>query len=173
MFPQWLAGQRITAAGLMADRMRLVEQTADQTVASTTYANSEISFVPVAGATYWYTLLISYSAHEAADFRWRWDAPGATFASFTQARHTDATGTFNAAASVIFRRPSNSTDRIAGGGGTDVPLGSFFSAYDQGTVTADTTAAITMQFSQVTAHAVGTILRGGTTQTRLLYQRIT
>lgn len=171
-FP-WLAGQRITAERMNENRMILVEQTADQTITgSTTYIDSEISFTPDVGATYFYWLLISYSAVEAADFKWRWSASEALFASFTQARHIDATGTFNAGAEVIFRRPGNTTDRIAGGGGTTSPPDSFFSAYDQGTfTTSGVSAPVTMQFAQRVSDAGDTILRGSN-QTRLLLQRI-
>lgn len=170
-FPQWQPGMRITATRMNEGRMQLIEQLTDQSAASTTYVNSQITFTPDASARYAYWLFVSYSAAEAADLKWRWDAPGAAFGSFTQSRHTDATGTFNTPASVIFRRPGNSTDRLAGGGGTDTS--NFFSAYDSGTFDTDSTsAAITMQFAQNTAAAVATILRGSNTQTRLLYQRI-
>ncbi|GAA2456889.1 hypothetical protein [Streptomyces macrosporus] len=170
-FP-WLPGMLITDTRLNEGAMQLVTQASDQIVTnSTAYVNSQITFTPAVNAVYAYWLLISYSAHESADFRWRWDAPQADFASFTQARHTDATGTFNAPASVIFRRPANSTDRIAGGGGT-TDISSFFSAYDQGTfITTSSPAAVTMQFTQYTANTGQTILRGGN-QTRMLYQRI-
>lgn len=168
-FP-WQPGMTITANRLNEGAMQMVTQTSDQIVTnSTAYVDSQISFAPVAGAVYVYWMWISYSALESVDFKWRWSAPGAEFASFTQARHPDATGTFNAPASVIFRRPANATDRIAGGGGGDTQ--SFFSAYDQGTFTASTNAVITLQFSQNTAGAGQTILRGGN-QTRMLYQRI-
>lgn len=172
-FPQWFAGQALTADGLNGRNMRLVMQENDQTVNnSTAYVASEITFTPEPNATYWYTLLVSYSADGAGDFKWNWNALGATFASFTQARSVDATGTFNAPATVIFRRPGNTTDRIAGGATTGTPTDSFYSAYDQGTfVTDGTITPVTMQFAQATAAAVNCILRGGN-QTRLLYQRI-
>lgn len=169
-FP-WQPGMRITAGRINEHLPQVIEQASDQTVTnSTTYVNSQIVFVPVAGARYIYNLLISYSGGEG-DFRWRWDAPGATLASFTSARHTDATGTFNSPAMVIFRRPGNATDRIAGAATGSDALGSYYSAYDQGTIIADTAQPITMQFSQNTASPVATILRGSATQTRLIVQR--
>lgn len=167
----WQPGMRITAARLNEGAIQVIEQTSDQTVTnSTTYVNSQIVFTPVAGARYVYNLLISYSGGEG-DLKWRWDAPGATLASFTSSRHIDATGTFNAPASVIFRRPGNTTDRLAGAATGQTALDSFYSAYDQGTLIADTAQPIVMQFSQNTASTVATILRGSTTQTRLIVQR--
>lgn len=172
-FPQWFAGQALTADGLNGGRMRLVQQENDQTVTnSTTYMASEIEFTPEPNATYWYQMLISYSADGAGDFQWNWNAPGAIFASFTQARSVDATGTFNTGAEVIFRRPGNTTNRLAGGATTGTPTDSFYSAYDQGTfVTDGTITPVVMQFAQATLAPVDCILRGGN-QTRLLYQRI-
>jgi hypothetical protein len=178
----WVVGETVTAALMNAEvrdafttrTVRWVYQAADRTVNnSTTYVNSDISFTPDTDATYWYSLYISYSADGNADFKWAWSAPQATFGSFTQSRHTDATGSFNSGAEVIFRRPSNSTDRLAGGAtGTD-PLGSFYSAYDSGTfTTTSTSGTVTMQFAQYTAAAVDTILRGGSTHTQMVYQRI-
>lgn len=172
-FPQWFAGQVMTADGLNARHPRLVQQETDQTVNnSTTYVASEITFTPEPNAIYEYNLLLSYSADGAADFKWNWDATGALFCSFTQARSVDATGTFNAGATVIYRRPGNTTDRIAGGATTGTPTDSFYSAYDQGTFATDgTITPITMQFGAVAAAAVNTILRGGN-QTRIIYRRI-
>lgn len=171
-FP-WLPGMRMTATRMNARNVQLVEQAQDQIrTSSTTYVASEITFTPEVNAVYAYELYLSYSAVEAADFKWNWNAPQATFASFTQARHPDTTGTFNAGALVIFRRPGNATDRVAGGGGTTSPPDSFFSAYDVGTfATTAVPAPVTMQFAQNTSAAGQTILRGSN-QTRMLYQRI-
>lgn len=171
-YPLWLPGMRITAARLNAGHWEMVEQQADQILTSTTtYTDSEITFTPDTDAVYLYFLWISYSADENADFQWRWSAAQATFASFTQARHPDATGTFNAPAEVIFRRPGNTTDRLAGGGGSSPPS-SFFSAYDQGTfATTSIEDTVTMQFTQRVSNPGQTILRGGN-QTRLVYKRI-
>ncbi|MGW0736975.1 hypothetical protein [Streptomyces sp. NPDC002851] len=84
-------------------------------------------------------------------------------------RRPEATGTFNNPQQVIFRRPSNTTDRLAGGANGNA---TFWSAYDQGTFATDgTVTPVTMQFAQATAAVEDTILRGGN-QTRLLYQRI-
>ncbi|MFP3986871.1 hypothetical protein U9R90_05090 [Streptomyces sp. E11-3] len=153
----------------------LVTQENDQTVNnSTTYVDSEITFTPEINAVYRYLLLISYStggdgSGSTGDFKWNWDAPNALFASFTQAVALAATGTFNSPQSVIFRRPGNTTDRVAGGANGS---GTFWSAYDQGTFETDGTLnTITMRFAQDTAAVEDTILRGGN-QTRMIYERI-
>lgn len=173
--PYVYAGQVLTADRWNSLIPRLITQENDQTVtSSTTYVDTEISFTPEINATYAYQLLLSYSTGgdgtgSSVDFKWRWSADHATMRSFTQAIHTDATGTFNAAQSVIFRRPGNTTDRIAGG-----PNGTatFWSAYDQGTFETDGTLdTVTMQFAQFTSGAEETILRGGN-QTCMIYQRI-
>lgn len=170
--PRLYAGQVVTADRWNTLTPVLITQETDQTVtSSTTYINSEILFTPEPNAIYMYELLISYSAVAAEDFKWQWLAPGATFASFTQARHQDTatTGT-NAAAQVIFRRPANTTDRLAGGEGTDTTA--FWSAFDRGTFSTDSTnSTVAMQFAQRASGAIGTILRGGN-QTRMLYRRI-
>lgn len=168
--PRMSAGQIITADRWNAMIPQMVTQENDQTVTnSTTYVDSEISFTPEINAVYRYTLLISYSTSgTAGDFKWRWNAPNALFASFTQAVHTDATGTFNTANSVIFRRPGNTTDRLAGGANGEA---TFWSAYDEGTFETDGTLnPVTMQFAQYTAVAEDAILRGGN-QTRMIFER--
>lgn len=170
--PRLFAGQVITADAWNAMIPKLVTQENDQLVTSSTaFVNSEISFVPEPNAEYKYELYISYSAYTTGDFKWLWDAPGALFASFSQAYITGAAVGFNTGADVIFRRPGNTTTRVAGGasdGSTDV----FLSAYDVGTFLTDgTSSPITMQWAQNTSSANSSILRGGN-QTRMIYQRI-
>ncbi|MGW0537802.1 hypothetical protein [Streptomyces sp. NPDC003032] len=172
--PQWFAGQAMTADGMNARNPRLVQQENDQIVtSSTTLVNSEITFTPEPNAMYWYELLISYSAIAAADFKWSWNAAGATMCSFTAAyAATAGTTSLNLGSDIILRRPANTTTRIAGGTDATSPPGNFHSAYDRGTFATDgTISTVTMQFSQNTSDAGQTILRGGN-QTRLMYYRI-
>lgn len=174
--PVLFAGEIITADNWSALTPTLITQENDQTVNnSEVYVASEITFTPEINAVYEYTLLISYStggngADESdGDFKWNWDADNALFASFTQSVGRDATGTFNTSNGVIFRRPGNTTDRVAGGADGSA---TFWSAYDQGTFETDGTLNdITMQFAQDSAAVEDTILRGGN-QTRMLYRRI-
>lgn len=172
--PQWFAGQVLMADAMNARHPRLIVQQNDQTVNnSTTLVNSEITFTPEPNAVFAYELFISYSAVDTADFKWAWNAPGALLASFTAGYAASAaTTSADTGSLIIFRRPGNTTARIAGGTDTTSPPGRFHSAYDRGTFSTDgTNSSVTMQFAQNAAAAVDTILRGGN-QTRLLYWRI-
>lgn len=169
-FPAWFAGEIITADGLNGRNMRLVAQESDLDLTSTTLVASQITWVPEPNAVYAYWMYISYSADVTADMVWEWEAEGTCgvlMASFTQAYILGAAAGANTGASIIMRRPGNTTDRVAGG--TDVA--NFHSAYDQGTFS--TNAAPTAQTLYVRQNAASgsTILRGGN-QTRLIYQRI-
>ena len=170
--PRLFAGQVITADAWNSMIPKVVTQENDQLVASSTaFVNSEISFVPEPNAVYTYQLLISYSAYTSGDFKWTWDAPGALFASFTQAYYTSAAVGHNTGSQVIFRRPGNTTSRVAGGA-SDASNDVFLSAYDVGTFQTDGThSPVTMQWAQNNTLANSTILRGGN-QTRMIYQRI-
>ncbi|MDX2948859.1 hypothetical protein [Streptomyces caniscabiei] len=172
--PQWFAGQILIADDMNARHPLLVAQENDQVVtSSTTVINSEIVFTPAPNATYMYWLWLSYSATTASGLRWSWLAAGATFCSFTQSISNPGAGTtVNSPQSVNFRRPANTTGRLAGGSDSTSPPAGFHSAYDSGTFTTDgTTSTVTMQFAQATSHANQTILRGGN-QTRMIYIRI-
>ncbi|MFU0241653.1 hypothetical protein ACKI1J_38685 [Streptomyces scabiei] len=173
--PILYAGEIITADAWNALTERLVTQENDRTVTSattgTTYVDSEITFTPEPNAVYRYMLLLSYSAYTTSDFKWQWSAAGASFSSFTQAYYASAGIGFNTGSQVIFRRPGNTTTRVAGGA-SDASNDVFLSAYDWGTFATDgTISPVTMQFAQNTSSADPTILRGGN-QTRMLYRRI-
>lgn len=172
--PQWYAGQVMTADAMNARHARLIQQQNDQIVtSSTTLIDSEITFTPEPNALFYYELFISYSAIDVADLKWAWNAPGAPLASFTMAYAASAANTSSDTGSlIIFRRPGNTTARIAGGTDATSPPTRFHSAYDRGTFTTDgTNSAVTLQFAQNTSNAGQTILRGGN-QTRMLYWRI-
>ncbi|MET9411266.1 hypothetical protein ABZX90_36815 [Streptomyces sp. NPDC002935] len=172
--PQWFAGQVMTADAANARHPKLVQQENDQIVTSSiTPVNSEIVFTPEPNATYMYWLWVSYSATVNNGLRWQWLAAGATFCSFTQTISNPGAGTtVNSPQSVNFRRPGNTTGRLAGGSDSTSPPGGFHSAYDQGTFTTDgTISSVAMQFAQAVSHANQTILRGGN-QTRMIYTRI-
>ncbi|MDX2521384.1 hypothetical protein PV355_40650 [Streptomyces stelliscabiei] len=172
--PQWFAGQILLADDMNARNERLVQQENDQIVTSSTVViNSEITFTPEPNGTYLYWLWLSYSATINSGFRWSWLAAGATFCSFTQSISSPgASGTANTPQSVNFRRPANTTGRLAGGSDAASPPTNFHSAYDQGTfVTDGTTSPVTVQFAQAVSHANQTILRGGN-NTRMVYRRI-
>lgn len=172
--PRLYAGQVILADKWNSLIPRLVQQENDQTVtASVTPINSEIVFTPEPNATYLYWLYLSYSATTLSGLRWQWLAAGATFCSFTQSISNPGAGTtVNSPQSVNFRRPANTTGRLAGASDGASPPTGFHSAYDQGTFTTDgTNSPVTLQFAQATSHANQSILRGGN-QTRMAYLRI-
>ncbi|MEV0112361.1 hypothetical protein AB0H77_03755 [Streptomyces sp. NPDC050844] len=172
--PRLYAGQIITADKWNSLIPNLVQQENDQTVtSSTTPVDSEIVFTPEPNAIYSYWLWVSYSATVNNGLRWQWLAAGATFCSFTQAISNPGAGTtVNSPQSVNFRRPANTTGRLAGGSDSTSPPAGFHSAYDQGTFTTDgTISSVTMQFAQAVSHANQSILRGGN-QTRMIYTRI-
>lgn len=172
--PRLYAGQIITADRWNSLNPQLVQQENDQVVTSSiTPINSEIIFTPEPNATYQYWLFLSYSATVNNGLRWQWLAAGAAFCSFAQSISNPGAGTtVNSPQSVNFRRPANTTGRLAGGSDSTSPPAGFHSAYDQGTFTTDgTISSVTMQFAQAVSHANQTILRGGN-QTRMLYRRI-
>lgn len=172
--PRLYAGQVVLADKWNSLIPRLVQQENDQIVTSSiTPVATEIVFTPEPNATYVYWLYLSYSATTVNGIRWQWLAPGATFCSFTQSISNPGAGTTaNSPQSVNFRRPANTTGRLAGGSDSASPPANFHSAYDSGTFTTDgTTSAVTLQFAQAVSHANQSILRGGN-QTRMVYQRI-
>jgi hypothetical protein len=172
--PRLYSGQIIAADRWNALIPQLVTQENDQVITSSiTPINSEITFTPEPNATYSYWLWISYSATTANGLRWQWLATGATFCSFTQSISNPGAGTtVNSPQSVNFRRPANTTGRLAGGSDSTSPPAGFHSAYDSGTFATDgTITPVTMQIAQAVSHANQSILRGGN-QTRMVYQRI-
>ncbi|WP_017614135.1 hypothetical protein [Nocardiopsis salina] len=168
-FPQWYAGQVITAERLNARNMGLVEQLNDQEVTDndSSWELSEIELELEPNAVYFYWLGVSYSAGDGG-FAWSWSSTGVTLASFTIAYNRDTASGINNGGPVILRRPANTTPRVAGGSGSS----NFNSAADRGTITTSGgTPTLALQFWQDSADSSPTILRGGN-QTRLVYQRI-
>jgi hypothetical protein len=169
-FPAWFAGEIITADGLNGRNMRLVAQESDLTLTTTSFVASQITWVPEPNAVYAYWLYISYSADTTADLAWEWESEstcGVLLASFTQAYVLGAAAGVDTGASVIMRRPANTTDRLAGGTG----VGNFHSAYDQGTFSTNSAPTAQTLYVRQGVASGSTILRGGN-QTRLVYQRI-
>ncbi|MFH8369204.1 hypothetical protein [Streptomyces sp. NPDC018031] len=174
-FPQWLAGQRITAAGLNSRNWVRVTQGTDITrISSTTMTNTNLVITGAAGAEYYFKALIAYGASIDSDMQWAWSIPGdASMTRFTEALSiADVTLGSASAHTVVMRRPAASTGVSAGG--TDAAaIGSatttFNSAYDQGIVTFGVAGTATLQFAQNTSDADGTTFRS---TSYLLYTRI-
>lgn len=168
-FPQWYAGQTITAERLNARNMRVIEQEADQEIVNndSSWELSEIELELEPNALYAYWMYISYSAGSGG-FAWSWQATSVTLASFTLAYNRDTASGINDGGPVIMRRPANTTARVAGGSGAT----NFNSAYDRGTImTAGGSPTLALRFRQDSSSSQVTTLRGGN-QTRFLYQRI-
>lgn len=172
--PLWYAGQVITADRLNARNAYVVVQNADQASTNTSFQQSEIVVTFEPGAVYQYQCLIAYTADHDNDFKWNWGGNDVNLSSFTQAMGTGSNTGHNADRPVIFRRPGNTTTRIAGGT-SDLPSTDVFqSAYDWGTLTTGSgTPTLVLQFGKLsnTQSGLDTILRGGN-QTRFVYQRI-
>lgn len=186
-FPKWLAGMRITADRLRDRDIQFVDQGEDVVIVnSTTMLDSDISFFAEPGATYWYNLLVSYSAFGevggvGSALVGNWDAPSGTAVNrFTQSFPVTPTNlNLNSGSVVVMRRPANTTLQIMGG--TDEPSDTadpvvpenFHSAYDQGTILiGGTEGVVTWRFGANRSVDEQTILRGGPNQTRLIYARI-
>src|SRR5690606_22428850 len=83
--PHWFAGQTITADRLTAARKQMVAQSAHQAVVHwTALVPTEIIIPLESGATYWYQLVLTYTASNTGGgmggggIRWAWDVPTGT-----------------------------------------------------------------------------------------------
>ncbi|MGW8846625.1 hypothetical protein ACWGNE_02480 [Streptomyces xiamenensis] len=174
-FP-WRPGMRVTADRLNASSTHVVQLEADLPLVNrTTPLATDIRVPLIAGATYQYWLLISYSAASGADtsISANWSVPtGTEMLRFTisyQAVASNTTGA-NAGQYVIMRRPANGTGHVIGG----TTAGNYHSARDEGLITVGGAGGTAIwQVQQGGAGAsTGTIIRGGPTATRIVYRRI-
>jgi len=173
-FPQWYAGQVITAERLNARNMQMVTQEADHKIEDDNDSSWELTEVTAElepDAIYAYWCYISYSAG-VDGFVWSWDATGVSLASFTTAYNRNVSSDINTGGSVIMRRPANTTPRVAGGASST----DYNSAYDRGTMeTSGGSPVLTLRVRKDNVDPEVdrevTLLRGGN-QTRFLYQRI-
>lgn len=174
---RFFPGDVLTGMKMNMHEWQMVTQVADLTLSGggTAFVPTEIVVPLDPGAVYYYLMLISYSADIDADFRWRWDAPeGCLLTSFTQALVTGAASGSNTGAELIFRRPANTTNRVAGGTADPMsgnPPGTFNSAYDEGCINASGVGGNLILEVDRVSDSADAILRGGN-QTRILYRRI-
>lgn len=177
-FPQWFAGMTLTADRLNAARMRMVSASENQEVAeSTALVPTEIIIPLESGATYWYHLILTYTARntnneqEGGGIRWNWSVPVGT----TQPRQTACYDVANNAGIsltngglIIMRSPATSTEMRADGSGQD----NFHSAHEYGSIqVGGASGSAVLQFAQWGSHATPTTLRGAT-RTRVFYSRV-
>lgn len=177
-FP-WRPGMLLTDERMNAGRPQMVLQEADLTMTSqTTLLDTDIVLPGVALATYTYQLLISLSAVQGANsgLAAAWSVPSGTSINrfTTSMAPANPPTSLNSGGVVIMRRPAAGTLQLAAGSDGSSPPTNFHSAYDIGTVTmGGVDGDLRWRVSQSgTGSTDATILRGGPTHTRLIYQRI-
>lgn len=170
------AGQAITASMLNDLRMKMVVQTENQEVTSSTaLVPSEIVIPVESGATYWYQMILTYSAGNTGSggggFAWNWAVPTGAAMPRQSISYSllDTTNTsLNAGGRVISRSPANSTTMRAQGTGVD----DFLSVHEYGSIqVGGQSGDCVLQFSQWESSAQATTLRG-VLRTRCFYQRV-
>lgn len=146
-YPNWSAGQRVTAALLSAMQVNLVRKTSDQAVSnSTTLVNAtDLSVILAANATYLLKLRASYSASTTGDIKFSWAAPsGAVVQRYVLG---PASGTTDTTTTTVQMRRRSSTASPAGGDGT----GNFSTYQEDISVQTTVGGALQLQFAQNTA----------------------
>lgn len=174
-FPEWRAGQILTADDLNSVRLKMAVQVNNQVSTTNVLASSEISIPVEVGAVYSYRALIAFSATTASDFSWGWSIPaGATLARWTISV-VESLGTGNnTGGAAIMRSPAANTQILSGGNSTSSPPTNFQCVYDQGYFEIGGTAGnVVLQFAQGPSASTSdqTILLGGN-RTRVFYQRV-
>ncbi|QBI56792.1 hypothetical protein [Streptomonospora litoralis] len=177
-YPQWFAGMTLTADRLNASRMKMVVASENQEVAeSTNLVASEIVIPLESGATYWYHLVLTYSARntnndtEGGGIRWNWLVPTGTTAPRQIACldvQTNSGISLTYGGTVTMRSPATSTEIRAEGSGVN----DFLSAHEYGSIqVGGSSGSAVLQWAQWAAHAEATVLRGAT-RTRCFYTRV-
>jgi hypothetical protein len=115
-YPVWTAGQRVTAAGLVAGKMEFVTNSgAAQTNTTTTMANANnLSFTVDSNARYWIMALIAYDAPTATDAKFDWSGPTGAILNRNVMSLDAGTATNIDSDGAKVRRPL-SFDAVAGG----------------------------------------------------------
>lgn len=171
------AGQAITTSTFNDFSMQMVAQSSNQEVEdSETLVPTEIIIPLVAGATYWYQAVITYSAVNTSSnggggLSWNWSVPtGTAMPRQTVAMALGALAHQNEGQPAIVRSPANSTEMRAEG--TDADNDPFLSVHEYGSIqVGGASGNAVLQFAQWTAHTTPTILRG-ILRTRAFYQRV-
>ena len=165
-YPDWRAGQRMTADLLAAMNVYEVEQGSDQTVTSSTvYVDTNIVIPVEANALYTYTLLADASGDVAGDGKVAWTVPSGT----TMKRSGQGVGQSNTAsqtdAATMFSAQGGASTDFGFGVGT----GTTAFVEDGRIETGSTSGNVTLQFAQRVSNATGSIFRGTSIAT---YRRI-
>lgn len=115
-YPVWTAGQRVTAAGLVAGKREFVTNSGGaQTNATTTMTNATgLSFTADANARYWLMALIAYDAPTATDIKFDWTGPTGVILNRNVMSLNAGTAT-NIDSNVVKIRRATGFDAVAGG----------------------------------------------------------
>lgn len=168
-FPDYDAGQRLTAAALNAREWKEVSPSADQSVAnSTAVINSGIVIPVKAGELYEWRAQIVYSAEGGGvgtgRFRWAWSVPtGMSLRRLTRSygKNVAADASQDAGGDVLMRGPGTTTEVAAGSTDAAGANGQFHCAIDEGytLAAASVDGNMILTFAQLAADATATILR--------------
>jgi hypothetical protein len=167
-YPPFTAGFPLTAADLTAMQWQTVEQGSDQTATSnTTFADTNLAFTGVAGATYLFDLAVNYTGN-GGDIQLDWTVPtnGAAI-RFIAGIGPAATGasTFNNTTTTWRRIAANIPSPAGDGVGASTNVAYF----ETGEFDAGDGGAITLRFAQNTSNAATTTFSANS---RLRYLRI-
>lgn len=166
VYPDFQAGQRLTADLLRALAIDSVSNGDDQTVTSSTaLIDSNLSVTVEATAIYKYRLMASYTASTGGDIQFAWSVPtGGTMQRWTWGIGPGSTGGAGDAETISMRRPDAGTAVSAGGGTTTRGY------HEEGTfIGGSVDGDFTLRFAQDTSNATGTVL---TSSSRVEFQRI-
>lgn len=167
-YPEWRAGQRVTAALLNAGRLEFVTNSAGtQTNATTTLTNATDLLFTVTANSRWIIIAeIAYDAPTATDAKFAWTAPtGATMGRNIMGQGLDTATNIAALTGMYIRRGTGTAQSAGGPAGT----ASAFSVYHEIVDLQVGSTAGTIQF-QFAANAAGTATLQG--DCMLWYQQV-
>jgi hypothetical protein len=155
-FPDWAAGETITAGKLNSRERHFARVDSEETVnASTTLtASTQLTFEAEADAIYELLVSLRYSTPDAADFKWDYSVPsGATMTRFPIA--ADLTSSDRENSNVRLLTAAESTAAQAGGDAGNILLLREHAWLETG----GTSGTVSLRFAQVVSTGSDTILR--------------
>jgi hypothetical protein len=166
-FPEWRAGQRVTAALLNSGKMEFVTNSAgSQANATTTLTNATDLLFAVTANSRWFVLAeISYDA-TATDAKFAWTAPAGATMGRNIIGQGSGTATNVAAADSVYIRRGTGTAQVIGG---PAGVASAFSVYQEAIDLQVGSTAGTIQF-QFASQGAGTCTLQG--DSLIWYQQV-
>jgi cytochrome b len=161
-YPDWRAGQRVTAAQLLAAQPLHVVRGSDSAGrVNNTLANDDVLTLAVeANAVYNLHAWLGFTALAAADFRAGWSVPAGSTLQWTP--YTQNGGAASTVGGVITDRSSAATAQTSGG----IGAGNIMTMLIFGTLRIGATAgSIILQWAQDTTNATGTVLKADSSLT--------